>query len=120
VRFLSPATIAALKEYSWPGNVRELRNAIERLTVLCPGATIEPLHLPAIFHSEPAIAPAPAASGKFTSSATNLLAKARFDAEQSQLVETLGRNQNNRSVTAAALGISRTALYKKLKKYHLL
>jgi transcriptional regulator of acetoin/glycerol metabolism len=42
------------------------------------------------------------------------------DAEQSQLVETLGRNQNNRSVTAAALGISRTALYKKLKKYHLL
>lgn len=38
----SPHCEAALVSYAWPGNFRELRNAVERATILAPGAVIEP------------------------------------------------------------------------------
>src|SRR5581483_6494852 len=42
-----------LEHYAWPGNVRELRNVIERATILCSGAFIEPKYLPPVLAEEP-------------------------------------------------------------------
>ena len=79
---LSADAVAALQQYAWPGNVRELSNLLERLAVLHPGATVRAGDLPARYRagvpeSEPtpsallatANAPAPAATA--TSAAAN-------------------------------------------------
>ncbi len=50
----------------------------------------------------------------------NKLAVARQEAERAQLLQALSRNDNNRSKTAVDLGISRVALYKRLRKLHIL
>ena len=50
----------------------------------------------------------------------NKLVIARLEAERQQLLNALRRNDNNRSKTAIDLGISRVALYKRLRKLHLL
>ncbi len=42
---VSDAARAALRAYDWPGNIRELENAMERATILCDDATIEPRDL---------------------------------------------------------------------------
>jgi len=110
LRGFSRGALHALTSYDWPGNIRELRNVVERLTAMCPGRFIEWGDLPAEIRQNTMPASPHVA-------AENQLAKARTSAEQARLVETLRRNNNNRSVTAAELGISRTALYKKLKKY---
>lgn len=46
---LSPGAIYALCQYGWPGNVRELANLIERLAILHPYGVVEASHLPEKF-----------------------------------------------------------------------
>lgn len=103
---LSPASRKALEEHSWPGNVRELQNAIQRATLVCGGNTIEPTHLrlqaPGGAHaSQPSVA-------HFHSRAEH--------AERRAVVEALERNNYVISRTAAELGISRQALYRKMDR----
>jgi DNA-binding NtrC family response regulator len=117
---IAPRTLDALQSYAWPGNIRELRNVIERAVILSAGKTIEPAHLPrqvvAAMHDVPALA----VRQKDSPPSNNKLANARQEAEREQLIDSLQRNDNNRSKTALDLGISRVALYKRLRKLHLL
>jgi DNA-binding NtrC family response regulator len=111
----------ALETYHWPGNLRELRNTIEHALTHCEGSTIGLTELPPRFFERavPAVSrprqitsePLPAASAKHSRSA---LARARHEGEYRYLLGVLDRCDNNRSQAARALGISRTALYKKL------
>jgi transcriptional regulator with GAF, ATPase, and Fis domain len=93
----------ALLAYDWPGNVRELRNALERAAILCEGSLISTVHLSLR---------APARmSGVAT---TDLSAVERDTIEQ-----VLHDVRWNKSLAAKRLGLSRTQLYGRLKKYDL-
>jgi DNA-binding NtrC family response regulator len=115
-REIEPEAVHLLGAYSWPGNVRELRNVMERAVVLCGGAAVYACHLPESLrqgaqheHVSPWRQQGP----------RNILAQARQKAELDELLVTLRRHKNNRSSAAADLGISRVALYKKLRKHGL-
>ena len=59
-RRLAPEAMALLRRYDWPGNVRELLHVIESAAVVCDGAEILPLHLPAALRAQ--VAPAASAA----------------------------------------------------------
>ncbi|MBN1609033.1 MAG: sigma-54-dependent Fis family transcriptional regulator [Polyangiaceae bacterium] len=95
-----------LAAYGWPGNVRELQNAIESLVVLSPPGSLDLSLLPG------------AASGSPNGTAGELTLKQRMDAhERGLIVEALRASNDNRSVAATRLGISRVTLHEKLKKH---
>jgi DNA-binding NtrC family response regulator len=91
-----------LLKYAWPGNVRELRNVLERAAILCEGGPITPRHLS--LHTEP-IAPSSAPTTDLRTSERRAIEKA--------LRETDG----NKAKTARRLGLTRTQLYVRLRKY---
>ena len=83
-----------------------LRNLIERLIIICPSETIEPLHLPPEFFRGVAGMPArPYAS----------LHEARSAYEREFILRKLEENQWNMTRTALALGLERSHLYRKMK-----
>jgi transcriptional regulator with GAF, ATPase, and Fis domain len=99
----SDAALAALQAHGWPGNVRELAHAVERAVLLARGARIEPRDL--------ALAPdadteAPGGVG--------LMPLA--DAERVLIRNALDRFRGNVQEAASALGLSRSAMYRRLEK----
>jgi len=89
--------------YEWPGNVRELENAIERAVVIGKGRKIVPKDLP-IFRQE-FIQPAADHSLK--------------SVEREHIVHVLDKTQWNISRSAEILGIDRTTLYNKIRRYRI-
>ncbi len=105
--FASRATLA-LQQYSWPGNIRELENVVERAVLLSKGPEITLADLP------PAVQCA-----KQSARLAHKLKEARIEPEKKLILQTLEANHWNRQKTAQALGINRTTLYKKIKRYGL-
>lgn len=102
----------ALQQYHWPGNVRELVNVIERAVVLCKGNRITAGDLPEkLFEENEERAQVEAHLGGAS------LKKALSTPERQLIIQALESNGWNRQGTAKALGINRTTLYKKMKKY---
>jgi transcriptional regulator with GAF, ATPase, and Fis domain len=91
-----------LLAHDWPGNVRELRNALERAAILCDGGLIAREHL--LLHPRPA---AP--------SVTNDLQTV----ERRRIEQVLRETDGNKSRAASRLGLTRTQLYVRLRKYDL-
>ena len=89
--------------YEWPGNVRELENAIERAVVVGKSHTIMPEDLP-IFCSEHLASPG---------------SQSLVDVEKSHIKDILNDNQWNIAKSAKILGIDRSTLYNKIKRYNL-
>jgi DNA-binding NtrC family response regulator len=89
--------------YEWPGNVRELENAIERAVVVGKGRDILPEHLP-IFQSEYVITPQ---------------SKTLQEVEKKHISQVLKDNNWNISQTSKDLGIDRSTLYSKIKRYEI-
>ncbi|MES0446067.1 MAG: sigma-54 dependent transcriptional regulator [Desulfobacterales bacterium] len=87
--------------YEWPGNVRELENAIERGVVVTKGRTILPTDLP-IFRSE-----------HVAVSKNNTLK----GIEKAHIIQILNENQWNIAKSSKILGIDRSTLYSKIKRY---
>jgi transcriptional regulator with GAF, ATPase, and Fis domain len=96
----------ALLGYGWPGNVRELRNALERAVILAEGGLITAGHL-SLRTDDAATAP--------TSTTSTDLGVVERDTIARVLQETRG----NKSRAADRLGLSRTQLYVRLRKYNL-
>jgi len=136
----APETLDILCGYQWPGNVRELRNEIERAVALARDEElITPNHLtptleqsrvkkPSICASSdtseaqselPAAATGDSLPLEHPQSGPESLRKARAAFEARHIAEALRQNQSNVSRTAQALGLSRAALQKKMKAYHL-
>jgi DNA-binding NtrC family response regulator len=113
---LAPAAVAALEGHDWPGNIRELRNVIERAVALCAGPRVEVHDLPEHLRPRRAAA-APAVNREV---AGLRLGSGPAGTELERITEALARHRNNRVRAAAALGISRVSLYKKLHKYGLI
>jgi two-component system response regulator HydG len=110
-----------LETYDWPGNLRELRNTIEHAVAHCERAAIGLEELPAKFQAAMATRSTQANGRQLSNSkleqSRNGLARARHDGECQYLLGVLDLCDNNRSQAARALGISRTALYKKLVNF---
>jgi two-component system response regulator HydG len=122
-RAISTAALRALLAYRWPGNIRELRNAIERAVALSPGPEIELDDLPEVLTRAVSchnIAGPPNSASYFADTLAPLpLERARAKVEIERITQALQRYGNNRLRAAAALGISRRTLYKKLHRYSL-
>jgi two-component system, NtrC family, response regulator HydG len=97
----------ALVAYNWPGNVRELKSAFEFAFVSCPGGMIEAGHLP------PQITENTAACNPGQGVPLGSL----DDVKRHLLQDALERAKGNRSEAARILGISRTSVWKQIKKY---
>jgi DNA-binding NtrC family response regulator len=87
--------------YDWPGNIRELENAIERAVVVGRQREILPEDLP-IFCHEPA---------------TEIRTHSLKDVEKVHIERILNENQWNIARSAKILGIDRSTLYSKIKRY---
>ncbi|NOZ25513.1 MAG: sigma-54-dependent Fis family transcriptional regulator [Nitrospirae bacterium] len=107
---VSDEVMRIFQEYHWPGNVRQLRNVMERAVVLSKGDTITPRELPEEFTSlkESKKRDAPGSTFK-------TLSELEFEAVRDALRACNG----NKSKAARMLGISRKALYKRLKDWKL-
>jgi DNA-binding NtrC family response regulator len=100
-----PAAIQVLREHPWPGNVRELDHAIERGVLLSTSPLV---------HAADLGLRAP------TSAGSPRLEEMSLDEVERHLIQrTLARNDSNVSQAAKALGLSRSALYRRLQKYGL-
>jgi two-component system response regulator HydG len=104
-RFSSEA-MRLLLDYSWPGNVRELENSIEHAAVLAKGKVIEISDLPTLIRQTVA--------GPPTGSVMTMV-----ENERKLLIEVLDECSWNKKATALRLGISRSTLYDKLRKYQI-
>ncbi len=109
----SEAAVQLLQRYRWPGNVRELVNVVERAVVLTKNTVIQPADLPEALRNEDLHAELP--GNRF--GAGNQLKAALASPEKQLIIDALEAHQWNRQDTAAALGINRTTLYKKMKKH---
>ena len=142
---LASDAIAALRHYAWPGNVRELSNLLERLAVLHPGGTVRAADLPARYRAAaaaagevfdpprapgpapvaPPAAPAPAQAGDPARlSATTTLPPQGIDLrghmasiELELLRAALEQSGGVVAHAAPLLGLRRTTLVEKLRKY---
>jgi DNA-binding NtrC family response regulator len=102
---LSPEALDALREYSWPGNIRELRNVLERALLVSDGAAIRSEDLRFA-------GPGLAVSTPFGREETLVLS----DLERTAIEAALAAENGNVERAARRLGISRSALYKKIKR----
>jgi DNA-binding NtrC family response regulator len=101
---LASAALDAMYRHSWPGNVRELRHSIERAVLLVDGRTVDVEHL--------GLRQAPEGS-------LSLEDVALDEAERILIRKALARNRGNVSRAADELGLSRSALYRRLKRHGL-
>ncbi len=102
---ISPEAALLLEEYHWPGNVRELRNLMERAVVLVDGDRIEPADL------MPWLETAPDESGD--AGLRGKVARSEIDS----IRRALDAADWNVTQAAAGLGIDRTNLHRKMRKY---
>ncbi len=115
---LEPSARAALRAHGWPGNVRELGHVVERAVVLAEGLTLSDRDLAlGVAHTRLAVAPAAAAAAAVADEPTLDLRTALRDLERRLIVTALARTQGNRTEAAALLGLNRTTLVEKLRRY---
>ncbi len=110
VHHVSEQALEAIRNYAWPGNVRELRNVVERAMIVCKEGRIELADLPISVQETPAYKN-PAGAETFS------LKEILDSAERKAVMSALESCGNNRVRAAALLGIHRTGLYQKMKKY---
>ena len=107
---VSMEAMALLLGHDYPGNIRELENIIEHAFVLCHEGEIGVDHLPAYLHNHQK-----ERAGDRTPMATNLRTS-----EVEVIVESLRQHGYNRLAAAKALGIHKSTLFRKLKKYNII
>jgi DNA-binding NtrC family response regulator len=107
---LGKVALAALRDYPWPGNVRELDHVMARATLLTDGEEIVDLQLPVVARAtDGGASPGPVAAEVITLK----------EAERRAMVVALQACGGDKAKSARTLGISRTALYEKLKRHGL-
>ena len=104
---VSEEVIAFLMRYGFPGNVRELENIIEHAFVMCKSEIIELRHLPLELVER----------SKEAFLEENKVDRPLQKAEAESIRKVLERNRGNRLRTARELGIDRSTLWRKIKRY---
>ena len=106
--------LTKLIEHDWPGNVRELKNFIERLVIMVPQDVITAKDIPLLTegnHEIPEAALPLFASESFRT--------AKIDFEKEYIIKKLKEFDGNISKTAEAIGLERSNLHRKIKRYGL-
>jgi transcriptional regulator with PAS, ATPase and Fis domain len=111
---VSEKVMEILLNYHYPGNVRELENILEHALIICQEDTIQPGHLPEYLRARPPIARKAISEG---SAEPGFVSENK---EHAKLLATLQQFSWHRQKTARALGVDRTTLWRKMKKYGLL
>jgi DNA-binding NtrC family response regulator len=101
---VDPEAMRALLAYGWPGNVRELGHAIERATLLATGDRITTAEL----NFRP-----------MTDASPRLDEMSLEEVERVLITKALARHDGNVTLAARALGLSRSALYRRLQRHGL-
>jgi DNA-binding NtrC family response regulator len=104
-----------LRRYQWPGNVRELKNVIQRAVLLAKGAELTPDLLPARIRD-----PNNPNAAELQPPFPIQLGMSLAEAEREFIKMTLSSVSGNKVKAATILGISRRALYNKLKRFDML
>jgi transcriptional regulator with PAS, ATPase and Fis domain len=113
IQGLSPEVLPLLMSHNFPGNIRELENIIEYATVVCRDNLIGIEHLPDY------LCEGPDGIRKAISEESKGKAISWGDMERSYIYEALKKNNWNRSVTAAQMGIHTTTLWRKIKRLNI-
>ncbi|HOP06572.1 MAG TPA: sigma 54-interacting transcriptional regulator [candidate division Zixibacteria bacterium] len=100
---ISPAALSILMDHDYPGNIRELQNIIEHGFVVCRGSMITTDHLPEYLRP--------------SKTETAHESPSLDDLEAQLIINTLRRHDWNRSLAAAELGIHKTTLWRKMKRF---
>ncbi|ABC81050.1 sigma-54-dependent transcriptional regulator [Anaeromyxobacter dehalogenans] len=108
---ISPEGLAKLAAYDYPGNVRELENVIERALILESGPLLSPASL--------LVGPAASLAGAAEAPAEAPEPLAMDDAEREHVLRVLERCGSRRAEAARALGIDKSTLWRKLKRWGL-
>jgi len=103
---LNPVTLKKLEKYQWPGNVRELQHALERAVIMSDSQILQPSDF---FFADPEKPEDGLVLDNY-----NL-----EEAEKMLIRKTLSKYGGNISRAAKELGVSRSALYRRLEKYGL-
>ncbi|CAK7019533.1 MAG: Anaerobic nitric oxide reductase transcription regulator NorR [Desulfovibrio sp.] len=98
---LSPSAVSALAAHPWPGNVRELRNTMERLAVMPPGEVIQAAHVADVLEEwDTASTASPFHAGEIR-----------------KITEALERAGGVQSKAAHILGVDRSTLWRKMRRF---
>lgn len=113
IHTLSASALGFLTAYPWPGNVRELRNAIQRAAILCDETEITAEDF--AFLTSNADSP-----GTISLPASTNTTLTRWEqAEKSHIIAELIRLKWNKTKTARELGIAKSTMFEKLKRYEI-
>jgi DNA-binding NtrC family response regulator len=107
VQDLTPKAELLLENYDWPGNIRELRNVIERAVILCTANRIHASDLP-LGGAEPG-------DGRNVDEGEQFLSLDQI--ERLYIERIMAATGNNLSRSAEVLGVTRSTLYNKIRKY---
>jgi DNA-binding NtrC family response regulator len=114
-----------LMNYDFPGNVRELLNILQQAVSLSPDSVVTAEHIRLNDHlanNSEHRHPHAAVTAKAISSGARTERDAPLsiaEAEARHIADLLHRNDHNRRVVAAALGITERTLYRKIKRYQI-
>ena len=108
---ISKEAMSMLVAYDWPGNIRELRNIIERAANVCSGSEIRPSDI----MLQPG-SPAVPRAGSGTEVSVKSLNREYENYELERIKSLIIKHNNNKTLVARELGISRRTLYNKLKR----
>jgi two-component system nitrogen regulation response regulator NtrX len=111
---MTDTALALLNRYAWPGNVRELKNLVERLVIMVAKDVIDMEDLPAPYNPE-TLAETQSPLAKLMSMQGFKDARAAF--EETFIQRKLRENDENITRTAEAIGVDRSYLHKRLKRF---
>ncbi len=107
---MEPLVVELLKAHDWPGNIRELSNVLERAATSLQGDTLTRSNLPlSLLQGKPFPSQIQLTNIKLV----------QAEAEKKAITSALAKNEYNKTKAANQLGIHRTLLYKKMKKYEI-
>lgn len=107
---MTPGVLGALMRHDWPGNVRELENVIQRALILSKGKLLEEGSLP----------PEMSRGGEISLRAIDHMKPQTLEEVEVYFIrKTLRENHGDRALCAEILGIDKSTLWRKIKRYHI-
>ncbi|HSK45104.1 MAG TPA: sigma-54 dependent transcriptional regulator, partial [Candidatus Binatia bacterium] len=105
---MNPEALKLLQMYEWPGNIRELENCLERAVAMSSGSMLQAADFPPHIRSAALRAADPGRQARVIPLA---------ELEKQAIIDALQQLNGDKLMTARALGIGKTTLYRKLKEY---